>query len=66
MYTFGDRYLAARVPAGLVQYQKDAFVLAGSHLLLSEVPKRAIENSSLFTVGSISQYTSPLVGRTKP
>ncbi len=32
VYPFGDRHFAGGVPAGLVKYQKDAFVLAGSHL----------------------------------
>jgi hypothetical protein len=65
VYPFRELDLPARVPAGLIEDQEDAFVLPGSHLF-GKLMEGYRGNSSLLTVGAISQYTSPVVGLTKP
>ena len=54
MYPFRDLDLFAGVPAGLIHHQKDALVLSDSYTSLAN-SLSAIENSSVFTVGRISQ-----------
>src|SRR3712207_2969188 len=64
VYPLGHLNLLARVPSCLVYDQQDVPVLAPQPISLAKWHS-AMENASTLTVGRISQWTSPVAGRTE-